>query len=177
LKFDAIAVEEDLDKDATLVDLYTGYQQIVRDRGLLEQHPRYQLADGLEYVGSQACKACHPLEYAKWRSTGHSRAYATLEEVGSQFDPECVLCHVVGMDYQSGFVSAEKTPHLKNVDCETCHGPGSAHAKTLAALTEPKSTCLDCHTPEHSGEYAGNEATFRQKIIHWPEPNSPSDVK
>jgi hypothetical protein len=78
------------------------------------------------------------------------------------------------MEYESGFVSEEKTLHLKNVGCENCHGPGSEHIRTLgkAKTTEPKSVCLDCHTPEHSGDYAGNERSFLEKIIHWKRPGS-----
>jgi len=178
-KFTAIPVKGDLEPDAYLVELYKGYQQIVRDRNLLERHPRYVLGNGLTYVGSQSCRECHDSEYEKWRKTGHAHAYATLEEAGSQFDPECVVCHVVGMDYESGFISAEETGHLKHVGCENCHGPGSEHVETSgeADFTETKSTCIDCHTPEHSGEYAGNERSFRQKIIHWTEPNAPGNVK
>ncbi len=179
VKFHKIAVKENLKPDASLVDLYKGYQQIVRDRNLLEKHPRYVLPNGLKYVGSRSCKTCHESEYEKWHDTGHAHAYATLDEMGSQSDPECVVCHVVGMDYESGFVSAEKTEHLKNVGCENCHGPGSEHVETLgeADFTETKSNCIDCHTPEHSGEYAGNERSFKQKIIHWTEPNVPGNVK
>jgi hypothetical protein len=83
------------------------------------------------------------------------------------------------MEYESGFVSEEQSSHLKNVDCENCHGPASEHIKTFgqAKFTEPKSTCIDCHTPEHSGEYAGNEHLFLKKIIHWTEPNHPGNVK
>ncbi|MHC4431318.1 MAG: multiheme c-type cytochrome [Planctomycetota bacterium] len=178
-KFTAMPVIEDLKPDATLKELYKGYQRIVRDSSLLDKHPRYVLSDGLTYVGSQSCKDCHDPEYAKWKQTGHAHAYATLEEVGSQFDPECVVCHVIGMDYESGFTSAEETGHMKNVGCENCHGPGSQHIETPgeAYLTEPKSTCIDCHTPEHSGEYAGNERAFQQKIIHWTEPNALVNVK
>ena len=43
------------------------------------------------------------------------------------FDPECVVCHSVGFEYQSGFVDEKKTPLLKHVGCENCHGPGSGH--------------------------------------------------
>jgi len=178
-KFTTIPVKGDLEPDADLVELYKGYQQIVRDRNLLARHPRYVLGNGLTYVGSQVCKECHDSEYEKWRETGHAHAYATLEEAGSQFDPECVVCHVVGMDYESGFISAEETGHMRNVGCENCHGPGSEHVETSgeADFTQTKSTCIDCHTPEHSGEYAGNERSFEQKIIHWTEPNAPGDVK
>ncbi|MFH1717935.1 MAG: cytochrome c family protein, partial [Planctomycetota bacterium] len=178
LTFRGIPVEEDLPRDASLVSLYKDYQQIVKDRNLLEKYPRFSLPNGLEYVGSKSCRPCHP-EYTIWRDTGHAQAYATLEQVGSQFDPECVVCHVVGMEYESGFVSEDQSSHLKNVDCENCHGPASEHIRTLgkAKLTESRSTCTDCHTPEHSGEYAGNERAFLEKIIHWTEPNQPGNVK
>jgi nitrate/TMAO reductase-like tetraheme cytochrome c subunit len=148
--------------------LYKDYQQMVKEQHLVEKHPRFS-AEGLKFAGSDACKSCHQYEYQQWRTTTHARAYATLEKVGSQFDPECVVCHVVGMEYESGFISDKQTPHLKDVGCENCHGPGSEHIKTLGKTKTagPKSTCLDCHTPDKSTEYAGNEADYLQKIVHW----------
>jgi len=179
LSLQVIPVAEDLEKDASLVSLYKDYQQVVRDSNLLEKYPRFALPNNLEYVGSLSCKPCHDSEYEKWQETGHAKAYATLEQVGSQADPECVVCHVVGMEYQSGFVSLEKTGDLKDVGCENCHGPGSEHIKTggTAKSAEPKSACTNCHTPEHSGEYAENERAFLEKIIHWKEPNTAGHVK
>jgi hypothetical protein len=179
LAFKAFPVEESLPKAESLVKLYGDYQQIVKDRNLLEKHPRFTLPDDLEYVGSQSCKACHDYEYEKWNSNLHAKAYSTLEKVGSQYDPECVICHVVGMDYESGFISPQKTGHLAGVGCENCHGPGSEHilAPRETRLTGPKSTCLDCHTPEQSGDYAGNEDVFMEKIKHWKEPNAAGNVK
>ncbi len=179
LSFFTVPLTEDLEQEASLVQLYKDYQQLVRERNLLEKHPRFTLPDGLEYFGSDSCKVCHEYEYEKWSSNIHAHAYATLERVGSQFDPECVICHVVGMDYESGFVSEQKTGHLKNVGCENCHGPGSEHIMTAGQteLTEPKSACIDCHTPDHSGDYAGNESSFREKIVHWKEPKPSNSVK
>jgi hypothetical protein len=179
LAFKAFPVDESLPKAESLVKLYGDYQQIVKDRNLLEKHPRFTLPDDLEYVGSQSCKACHNDEYQKWNSNLHVKAYSTLEKVGSQFDPECVICHVVGLDYESGFISPQKTGNLEGVGCENCHGPGSEHILSagLTKFTEPKSTCLDCHTPEQSGDYAGNEDVFMEKIKHWKEPNAADNVK
>jgi len=181
LSFSAIPITEDLRPNSSLVELYKFYQQLVRDETLVEEYPRFPLRNGLEYMGSESCKGCHEHEdeYEKWSTKAHAHAYATLERVGSQFDPECVVCHVVGMQYESGFVSAEKTGHLKNVGCENCHGPGSEHIRSGGKVktTKPKSGCADCHTPETSGEYAGNEERYLEKIIHWREPNTPGNVK
>ncbi|OHB65301.1 MAG: hypothetical protein A2168_06290 [Planctomycetes bacterium RBG_13_50_24] len=179
LAFKALPVEEGLPKDDSLVKLYEDYQQIVKDRNLLEKHPRFALPDGLEYAGSKSCKSCHGYEYETWSSNAHAKAFSTLEQVNSQFDPECVVCHVIGMNYESGFISQQDTGHLINVGCENCHGPGSKHIGTAGAteLAGPKSTCIDCHTPEHSGEYAGNEDAFMEKIKHWREPNAAGNVK
>ncbi|UCC98317.1 MAG: cytochrome c family protein [Phycisphaerales bacterium] len=179
LSLDVIPVSEDLAKDASLVNLYEDYQQFVKESNLLQKHLRVALPNDLEYVGSASCEPCHDSEYEKWRGTAHASAYATLEKIGSQFDPECVVCHVVGLDYESGFVSAEQTVDLKDVGCENCHGPGSEHNRSggWAKTTEPKSACIVCHTPEHSGEYAGNERSFREKIVHWAEPNAANHVK
>ena len=178
LAFKELPIEEDLPKDDSLVKLYEDYQQIVKDRNLLEKHPRFALPDDLEYTGSKSCK-CHEYEYAAWNSKAHAKAFSTLEQVNSQYDPECVVCHVIGMDYESGFISQQQTGHLINVGCENCHGPGSKHILTAGKteLTEPKSSCIDCHTPEHSGEYAGNEEAFLEKIKHWREPNAAGNVK
>lgn len=171
-QFQGIAVNETLPEAPALVRLYEQYQQIVADSGLLESHPRLPLPDGLEYIGSESCKQCHGREHAAWSEKAHADAFATLVRVGSDRDPECVVCHVVGMDYEGGFVTLEKTPHLKDVGCENCHGPGSKHAKSGGVVPsgEPKQNCLACHTPEHSSGYAGHEEEFRQKIKHWWEP-------
>src|SRR5207342_2617091 len=86
------------------------------------------------FVGSEACKSCHKSEYKVWEKSGHSHAHDTLVKQAKhpslrQYDPECIVCHTVGFGYQSGFVNEDKTPKLKNVGCESCHGPGSDHIK------------------------------------------------
>jgi hypothetical protein len=193
LSFSAIPVAENLPQHQPLVELYKDYQRLVKETNLLERYPKFVLPDNLEYVGSRSCKLCHDYEYEKWSTSQplilhsgdtpsqgrHANAFATLEKVGSDYDPECVICHVVGMQYQSGFISPAKTPELKDIGCENCHGPGSEHLRSLGAVetSGPISTCTDCHTSEHSAEYAGNEKQYFEKIIHWREPVSLVRVK
>ena len=178
VSFSMIPVSEDLLSRKPLVELYKDYQQMVKQAGLIEKHPRYFLEKGLKYTGSESCRSCHEYEYSKWKQQPHSRAWQTLVKAGTQFDPECVLCHVVGMEYEGGFVSEKNTGHLKNVGCENCHGPGSKHVESYGAepTGHPKSDCTDCHTPEHSSEYAEREKYYFKKIIHWREPNTADDV-
>lgn len=181
LSFLDIPVTEDLAQETFLIELYSDYQQIVKQHNLLEKHPRFTLSDGLKYEGSDSCTSCHDYEFIEWMNKPHAKAFSTLEKVGSQYDPECVICHVVGMDYESGFISESKTPLFKDVGCENCHGPGSEHNKNpevvLTTISEPNSVCITCHTPEHSNDYAGNEEEKLQLIKHWREPNEPSNVK
>jgi hypothetical protein len=167
-----IRVEEKLAQDTALVNLYKQYQVLVRDSRLLESHPRVPLPNYLQYVGTAKCEACHIYEHTMWSSQRHAQAFATLQKVGSDADPECVVCHVVGFEREGGFTVPEKTPHLENVACEVCHGPGSEHIRSGGHVptSEPKIACLQCHTPEHSGGYAGHEAEYRKKIEHWLEP-------
>jgi hypothetical protein len=179
LSFAVVDVNESLAEHDGLAELYKDYQQFVEDAGLLERYSRYPLSDELKYVGSETCGSCHDYEYEKWSTKAHAHAYATLEQVGSQYDPECVVCHVVGMEYESGFVSEQKTSHLKNVGCENCHGPGSKHIAaedpSTQPLGEPKSDCADCHTPEHSAEF--DRPSYLKKIVHWKEPKPDGNVK
>ena len=87
------------------------------------------------FVGSKKCESCHEKSYDIWKKSGHAHAYETLAKLDPprNFDPECVSCHVVGwhptkfFPYTSGYESPEKTPHLINVGCEDCHGPGEKH--------------------------------------------------
>ena len=184
LSFGDIPVREEIKQDSYLIGLYKTYQDMVKSANLIEQNPRFTLPDNLKYAGSKSCSSadCHLIQWVIWSENLHSHAYATLEEVGSQYDPECIVCHVVGYKYVSGFKSAEKTPELENVGCEYCHGPGSAHNKSpyenkMTPIPDKIKLCLQCHTPEHSGDFAGNEEEKIEIIKHWEEPIVFSDVK
>ena len=177
--FESIPVQERLPDDPALVQLYRQYQQLVSQSNLLESYARVPLPAGSAFAGSMSCKACHEAAYDKWNTTAHAHALATLKKAGADRDPECVICHVIGMEYEGGFLNEEKTPQLAGVGCENCHGPGSAHilAAGQAATTQPKAACTRCHTPEQSGEFAGHEEEYMKKIAHWKELAAPGNVK
>ncbi|MGD1042422.1 MAG: cytochrome c family protein [Sedimentisphaerales bacterium] len=174
LKFTSVPVTEDIPQHQPLVELYKDYQRLVKDANIIEKQPRFIF--DYEYEKWMTSKQVFIPGLSKQASSDsrHADAFATLEKVGSEYDPECVVCHVVGMQYQTGYISPAKTPELKDVGCENCHGPGSEHLRSLGAIetSGPMSTCSDCHTAEHSGEYAANQKQYFEKIIHWREPVS-----
>jgi len=109
------------------------------------------------YVGSDACKTCHDKEYTSFvKYAKKSRSYESIERVKRSLTDEeikgCYFCHTTGYGKPGGFVSIEKTPHLKNAGCEVCHGPGGIHIRTSAPSDIKRrltmEDCEDCHTSE-----------------------------
>lgn len=59
-----------------------------------------------------------------------------------------------------GGCSLGHTDHLRNVQCEVCHGPGSIHVAEKGLEDPPAvhtethaSTCTSCHTEQHSDTF------------------------
>ncbi|MEW6053290.1 MAG: cytochrome c family protein [Nitrospirota bacterium] len=102
------------------------------------------------YVGSDRCKKCHEKEYNSFMQYAKkSRSYNSIERVKKGLTQEeirgCYVCHTTGYGKPGGFVSLEKTPHLKNTGCEACHGPAEFHVKTSDPdYIKRKMTLNDC---------------------------------
>lgn len=113
----------------------------------LEEKP--EVKKGTAYVGNDKCIKCHQKAYKKWLSTKHSESYETLEDEKEEKTTRCIRCHTTGYGRRSGFIDAENTPYLREVGCETCHGPGKDHIKapknkkmdTIYGITSDCPTC------------------------------------
>jgi len=116
-------------------------------------------ADDVEkiYVGSQICKSCHEAEYESFqkysKKAGSFSSIMIMKKGLTQTELQtCYGCHTTGYGKPGGFISEEKTPHLKNAGCEVCHGPGSLHAKTgdMESIKGALSVhdCEKCHSNE-----------------------------
>lgn len=135
------------------------------------------------YVGAQACKACHQQAYDVWqkavyfsegqdeagqsikRQMGHSKAWLTLVEVNKDKDRSCIGCHSIGFMQPGGYCKASDVDFRKDVQCESCHGPGSLHAQSgdkrqIAKPTEK--TCRGCHHVPHIEKY--ENFNFEQRL-------------
>jgi len=109
------------------------------------------------YVGTLACKECHPEEYDNFMTYAKkSVSFQSIERQMRHLTPDeirqCYPCHTTGYGQPGGFTSIEETPHLKNAGCEVCHGPGKEHVRTgdPAAVigSMSKKDCEVCHISE-----------------------------
>lgn len=112
------------------------------------------------YAGAEACADCHADEVTFWRKTVHATAWKTLEARGQQFDFDCIGCHVTGWDKPGGSNLGHNSG-LRDVQCETCHGPGSIHVAmggtekpaTIKRAPAEDLCASQCHTKEHSDTF------------------------
>jgi 2',3'-cyclic-nucleotide 2'-phosphodiesterase (5'-nucleotidase family) len=170
--FDARLVElaPEVPDDPAIAAQLDAHDRRVNDanRELLKDRAPVPAAKGAaHYAGSESCASCHQEAYDWWAGTKHGRAYGTLERVHKEFNLSCVGCHVTGYN-QPGGSTVTHVEDLKNVGCESCHGPGSLHNQKpdLAGLitkSPVEATCLGCHTHEHSDRFAYE--AFRKMLI------------
>jgi hypothetical protein len=122
------------------------------------------------FIGVEACTECHQEERDVWDGTKHAHAYETLVDGFKEFNLECVSCHVTGYG-KAGGSTVTHVEKLKDVQCETCHGPGSLHAKSpeekglVVLKPEPKSCVEHCHHPPH---VEGFDAVAKMDLVLGP---------
>ncbi|MDZ7292130.1 MAG: T9SS type A sorting domain-containing protein [candidate division KSB1 bacterium] len=138
--------------------------------------------DGLPQAYPQ-CSVCHTGNFQQWTKTGHSSIFTNAIDgkVSDHYAEYCIECHTTGYDLdadgndgfddvqkelgwkfpaklQSGNWDTLKTFFTKlaaraNIQCESCHGPGSQHNalgpdKTSIAMSLDEATCGYCHEEE-----------------------------
>ncbi len=132
-----------------------------------------------KYVGVKKCRSCHKKElignqYAKWQDTKHAKAFEALKSEDAvkiakekglakppHEAPECLKCHVTAYDVDPAMIAKKPLDPAKGVQCESCHGPGSAYRKKkimsdreksiAAGMWEPgkdEKICTACHNDE-----------------------------
>ena len=128
-------------------------------------------------TGSPSCWMCHNGTYNKWAGTGHAEIFteAMAGTLSDHYGPNCMGCHTTGLDpnavnagfddrdfvYPSGpdslnegtwdslLVTSPLAMQLANIQCESCHGPGSEHNGNIADSKMVSSldvkNCAWCH--------------------------------
>ena len=110
-----------------------------------------------------ACGNCHVDTQSTWETTAHADAWETLQASGHAAE-FCENCHAVGANGNDGDGGWEPTSDERyhDVQCESCHGPGQAHAENpeaiqpIAAMSlgdldglANAQSCAECHQGTH----------------------------
>lgn len=164
--FKTIWLYDKFGDDVRLAKFYDEYNEEVKQLFFKQLEAKMKAEEESKFAGAQSCQACHTAEHAIWQNSRHGNAFATLEKVHKHYDPECVQCHVVGMD-QGGYLSAELTPQFKDVQCENCHGASKAHVADPSknkTPQDPSQQCTTCHHGSHSPNFTFD--TYWPKIFH-----------
>lgn len=128
-------------------------------------------ANDASYVGAARCKLCHREVYLSWAKTPHARAIDAVppaDEIGDEERARCSNCH------------ATRGARFPSVQCEACHGAGSAYAApevmidpekaAMAGLIRPSiGICERCHEnqePAHKGKLEMPLSSEWGRFIH-----------
>jgi predicted CXXCH cytochrome family protein len=113
------------------------------------------------------CGACHIGVQGQWKATRHASAWDSLQASGHATSA-CYSCHTVSergnaVGHLAGYsvVPAPANRAYRDVQCESCHGPGFLHADNpdleqnhpLARIhvdTGVVTSCSGCHTGVHT---------------------------
>jgi hypothetical protein len=155
-----IPLEPSVADQGEMEKLLAAYDETLRAMNASRGDPReceLEDEDAPRFVGNEACGQCHEEAAAFWARTKHAEAWETLERKGKHFDFTCVGCHTVGFRAPGGFCSLAAVEPFRDVGCESCHGPGSAHAAAPVPGSIDRASderaCAGCHVPEHSDTF------------------------
>jgi hypothetical protein len=147
--------------DPEVAEVMLAFKRSLTDEKVLEQMAEQRpTKNGHAYIGNDSCTMCHVEAAQIWKKTPHAKAWESLvqREARDQWPvtrhPECVSCHVAGYGEKTGFVNIERSAHLKDVGCESCHGAGGGHVK----FWKEEAGKLGAGTPEY--EKAKKRATM-----------------
>ncbi len=158
--------------------------------------PNASFAQPYGYEGTQVCGMCHKtekqgLQLKIWQESLHARAYKTLQtpeadkiaaEKGfttkAAETNDCLKCHASGYDVDKKLLGS-KFKIEDGVQCETCHGPGSAYKpmavmksreesikKGMAFFEDKTKYCTNCHNSESPTFKGFNFEEKYKKIEH-----------
>ncbi len=110
------------------------------------------------------CGNCHVNNQGEWAQTAHADAFATLENSGGA-QAFCYSCHTVSANGNSAGLAGQPagwdvnpSQSYRNVQCESCHGPGLAHVTNpnttnlplaYVTLADTAASCAACHNGTH----------------------------
>ncbi len=138
---------------------------VYRDRQLFED-PSSAAGDFVGYTDTVAkltvCGNCHVEKQAQWEQTKHASAWADLQASGHA-SSSCEACHSISQNGNSDTTAVGYTAtgeaRYRDVQCESCHGPGLTHVSDPTKANIPLAPanvgidlttgCGECHQGAH----------------------------
>ncbi len=152
------------------------YQQKAEELNLTASEPNPLMEFEAEqsytsgYTGAEKCKECHEDQYNQWLETEHATSFEELLKTNRHWVPQLVQYNVTGYQHDVGYKGFSESPQLRNVQCETCHGPGQAHVDEFGTgeirRGAEKEMCMQCHTSERTPEFEDKFDLFLKKVEH-----------
>ena len=165
LSSDLTTLSARIPEAAWVLDLYWQY---VKEAKAKPPPDWDQTSIPARYETAEACKECHEDQYKHWLTTKHAHTYASIKRAGRQGDPECLLCHTMGLGRRGGFVSMAATAGLGRVTCQACHVVTADHHEKKVtrdpAIYISSRLCMSCHGPVRSPDF--DYYVYKPKILH-----------
>lgn len=147
-----------------LIPFFIGLSAIAYSSGHCAEPPAQK-----SYVGAEKCGECHADEYESYKANSKkAHSFASIMRMKKFLSDKefqsCCACHTTGYGKSGGFRSEAETPELKNLGCETCHGPGSLHVELGDGKNIDKdfseAMCMACHTKDRSVAFRFSPSMF-----------------
>ena len=141
--FERVSLEPHFLEDPDIVLLVEAFK---KGSGFVDTERLPLLHEKDKFLTAATCSVCHVEQTEFWKTTTHSKAFASLEATGDQWRQDCIACHVVG--YGQAFIAPADAEPYKNVQCESCHGLNPQHPLDPVAHPWPRieeTSCLVCH--------------------------------
>lgn len=117
-------------------------------------------------TNTTTCGNCHAGTQGQWAGSGHADAYQGLVGNVPSAGATCFPCHTVsengnriGLTGNPGGWNVVQDSVYRNVQCESCHGPGLAHAQLAddpanlplarVGVRDSAASCAGCHSGTH----------------------------
>ena len=165
-------IADALPQQPELVAIASEHQRHLGEVALLADVLDQPAPSAAAYAGPASCTSCHAQAAQIHGASKHARAFAALEHKSHQNDPDCLRCHVTGLDRTGGFRRKQPGPALDAVTCESCHGPASLHVaaalrgepRTAPLIPVSAATCATCHDGENSPKFRYDD--YWRRIVH-----------
>jgi hypothetical protein len=107
------------------------------------------------YVGANRCADCHIAVATQHAGSPHGTPTRAVVEGSFAGNTQCVSCHTTAPYWQGGWGGPADRGAYAAVSCESCHGPGEAHATAPAKGwgKVPWARCVECHAPDRTANF------------------------